>query len=112
MDSFIPRSSSSWLPRQIGPLPTRVWCHLRQPDASSLQRFALLLTHTFRCMLLSFLQSPRRALLGNLLCTLAYSYGIGTYGGGTFVQRASEKNSSRKPKAVEVQLSTFSGIML
>src|SRR5215207_6668854 len=37
MDSFIPRSSSSWLPRQIGPLPTRVWCHLRQPDASSLQ---------------------------------------------------------------------------
>jgi hypothetical protein len=29
-------------------------------------------------MLLSFLQSPRRALLGNLLCTLAYSYGTGS----------------------------------
>src|SRR5215217_6602863 len=36
MGWFIPQSSSSWLPRQIGPLPTRVWCHLRQPDASSL----------------------------------------------------------------------------
>src|SRR5215207_2558779 len=50
---FIPQSSSSWLTRQIGPLPTRVWCHLRQPDASCLQRFALLLTHTVRCMLLT-----------------------------------------------------------
>jgi hypothetical protein len=32
---------------------------------------------------------PGRVLLGNLFCTLAYSYGIGAYGGGTFVHRAS-----------------------
>src|SRR5215218_9423181 len=76
MGWFIPQSSSSWLSRQIGPLPTRVWCHLRQPDASCLQRFALSLTHTFRRMLLSFLQSPRRALFGNLLCRLAYSHTV------------------------------------
>jgi hypothetical protein len=34
--------------------------------------------------------------LGNLLCTLAYSYGIGVDGCSTFVRQESEQSSSRK----------------
>src|SRR5215217_6621778 len=79
------------------PRPTASWPFRRTPldphctECSSRRSFR----YPSRGLPPLFTRMPERVLLRSLFCTLAYSYSIGAYGGGTFVHRESEKNLSR-----------------